>query len=128
MNDPPPMLHELESEIMDVIWDRPNRSATVRQVFQGLSRRGAKDRAYTTLLTVCTRLTEKGVLERTREGQTGIYAATITREAYHRARVAAGVDALLDEAGDLALVYFAQRLGELDPERRAALDRLMSDE
>ncbi len=128
MSTPPTRLHELEAEIMDVIWDRPRRAATVRQVVQALARRGAKERAYTTILTVCSRLAEKQVLVRTTVGQTGVYEARLTREEHLEARAAVGVDELLEETGELALVHFARRVGSLDPVRRAALEELMSSD
>ena len=119
---PPPPLRELETEVMDAVWDL--RAATVRQVGEELARRGSKERAYTTIMTICSRLAGKAMLSRTREGQTDVYEPMMTRDAYREARAAAGVAALVDEAGDLALVHFAKCLDTLDPERREALELL----
>lgn len=119
---PIPALRELESEVMEVLWDL--RTATVREVGEELKARGAKDRAYTTIMTICSRLAAKGVLDRTRVGQTDVYEPTLTRDGYRERRAAAGVAALVDETGDVALVHFAKRLESLDPERRAQLERL----
>lgn len=107
---------------MEALWDL--RSATVREVRAELVARGAKDRAYTTIMTVCSRLSRKGMLARTREAQTDNYQPAMTREQYRDARAEAGVAALVDESGDLALMHFAKRLEALDPERRADLERL----
>lgn len=119
---PPPPLRELETEVMEALWTLG--AATVRQVGEELTLRGAKDRAYTTIMTICSRLAAKGMLTRTRDGQADVYRPAMTREAYREARAAAGVAALVDEAGDLALVHFARRLDGLDPARREALERL----
>ena len=62
--DAPPPLHELETEIMEEMWGRAE--ATVRDVQMALNARGEKTRAYTTLLTVMTRLDGKGLLTRRR--------------------------------------------------------------
>lgn len=122
----PPALRDLETEVMDVLWDRGE--ATVRQVCEELVARGGDDRAYTTVMTTCSRLAGKGVLERHRLGLADVYAPTMSRETYRERRAQAGVAALLDEAGDLALVHFARQLDELDPERRAQLERLARGE
>jgi len=66
MSAPPP-LHELESEIMEEMWARGE--ATVRDVQQALNARGGKVRAYTTVLTVMTRLDGKGLLVRRRNNR-----------------------------------------------------------
>lgn len=118
----PPALRDLETDVMDVLWDRGE--ATVRQVCEELVARGGGKRAYTTIMTTCSRLAGKDLLERHRLGLADVYAPTMDRAAYRERRAQAGVAALLDEAGDLALVHFARQLDELDPERRAQLERL----
>ena len=76
----PGPLHPLESEIMEQIWARSE--ATVREVQEALNARGQKVRAYTTLLTVMTRLDAKGLLVRRRAGRLDIYAPALSRAAY----------------------------------------------
>ena len=111
----PPPLHELESEIMEEMWRRGE--ATVRDVQEALNARAEKTRAYTTLLTVMTRLDGKGLLVRRRTGRLDVYAAALSREAYTRARAEAEVAELLEDFGDLALAHFARHVERLDPER-----------
>ena len=123
MSAPPP-LHALETEIMEEMWGRDE--ATVREVQQALNARGGKVRAYTTLLTVMTRLDAKGVLVRRRAGRLDVYAPAMSREAYYESRAEAEVAALVEDFGDLALAHFARHIGELDPERLEKLRRLAS--
>jgi predicted transcriptional regulator len=66
-NPAPPPLHELESEVMEEVWARGE--ATVRDVQEALNARNENARAYTTLLTVMTRLDGKGMLVRRRAGR-----------------------------------------------------------
>jgi predicted transcriptional regulator len=118
----PPALHELEHEVMEEIWGRGE--ATVRDVQEALNARAEKTRAYTTLLTVMTRLDAKGMLVRRREGRLDVYAPAIAREDYLRARAESQVAALVEDYGDLALAHFARHIGRLDADRLETLRRL----
>ena len=118
----PPPLHELESEVMEEVWARGE--ATVRDVQEALNARSEKARAYTTLLTVMTRLDGKGLLVRRRSGRLDVYAPALAREDYFAARAEAEVSALVEDFGDLALAHFARHMDRLDPERLERLRRL----
>ena len=120
----PPPLHELESEIMEEMWGRAE--ATVRDVQVAVNARSEKTRAYTTLLTVMTRLDGKGLLVRRRSGRLDVYAPALTRDEYLRARAEAEVTALVEDFGDLALAHFARHVGRLDQQRLETLRRLAS--
>jgi len=122
MDTTPPVLHELETEIMEELWARDE--ATVHEVRDALNVRTDRVRAYTTVMTVMMRLAGKGMLRRRRAGRTDVYAATIGRDAYLEARAEAEVGAVIDEYGDLALVHFARQMERLDPGRRAELRKL----
>jgi predicted transcriptional regulator len=118
----PPPLHELEAEVMEVVWDRGEVS--IRDVMEALNARTRRDRAYTTFLTAMRRLHAKGLLRRRREKKTDVYAPAFTREEYARLRAEASVAELVDAYGDAALAQFARRMADLDPARRRALQRL----
>ena len=123
----PPVLHELESEVMDAVWDARAGELTVRAVMDELNERANPPRAYTTYMTILARLYKKGLMVRRREGKTDVYAPALTREEYRARRAAAEVEQLVDEYGDAALSHFAARIAALDPERRRALERLAAD-
>lgn len=106
---------------MEAMWRRDNR--TVREVLEELNR-GRKKRAYTTVMTIMARLYRKGLLTRRREGKTDRYAVAIDRDAYREARAQAGVAALVDEFGDLALAHFSEHVATLDGKRLRELRRL----
>ena len=118
----PPVLHELEQEVMEEVW-RLGETAG-RPVLDALNARSDRVRAYTTIMTILNRLCDKGLLSRRREGKGDIYVATLTREEYADARAAAQVGALVDEWGELAFVHFAKQMATLDPRRRQQLARL----
>ena len=109
---------------MEELWARSE--ATVRDVQEALNARGDKVRAYTTLLTVMTRLDAKGLLVRRRSGRLDVYAPAMARDVYLQARAEAEVAALVEDFGDLALAHFARHIGTLDPERLEKLRRLAS--
>ena len=101
---------------MRYVWDRGE--ATVRDVLEALNAEATRERAYTTVMTVMSRLdAQKGLLSRKRRGKTDVYRPVLPREEYLDARAAAEVGALLDEFGDVALAHFARHMERLDPKR-----------
>ena len=124
---PPPVLHELEAEIMEEVW-RQAEPTTVKLVMEALNRKAKPPRAYTTYMTVMRRLDDKGLLSRRRSGRSDSYEATLTREQYQERRAGAEVRGLVDEFGDVALAHFARSLSALDPAQRRRLRRLAGGE
>jgi predicted transcriptional regulator len=120
--DHPPQLHELETDVMEVVWERGE--ASVRDVMQALNAGAPKERAYTTYMTIMARLDAKGMLERRREGKTDFYSPTYTRDRYTDSRARAELESMVDQYGDVALAHIARQLAALDPQRRRALQRL----
>ena len=118
----PPPLHELETEVMEEVWDQGE--CTVREVLEALNARSAPQRAYTTILTVMQRLHAKDLLQRERDGRRDVYVAALTREQYAQARAEAEVGALVSEYGDVALAHFARHMSQLDSKRRDQIRRL----
>jgi len=126
MSDDPaelPALHELESEVMDVVWDLP-APMTVRAVLDEVNARSGRERAYTTVMTIMRRLAAKGVLARERDGKAHLYRAICSRREYADTRAGTQVGALVAEYGDVALAHFAVAMAKLDPARREQLARL----
>jgi len=121
-NDVPPVLHELESEVMELMWELGE--SNVRTVLDELNRRSDKQRKYTTVMTIMARLDTKRLLTRRRDGRTDLYRPRLTREQYREARADADVRALVEQYGEAALVHFARQMDQLDPKRRQQLRRL----
>jgi predicted transcriptional regulator len=118
---PPPPLHELEAEVMEEVWRQGE--APVRAVMDALNRGSRKPRAYTTYMTIMSRLDAKGMLERRREGKTDFYRPAFERQEYLNLRAEAEVDAVVAQYGDVALAHFARQVG-LDRKRLQELKRL----
>lgn len=115
-------LGPLESAVMDRMWARGE--ATVREIVDDIGRR--RELAYTTVMTIMSRLHEKGLLVRQRDGKGYLYRPAFSRDE-HRARLSRElVRGLVDEFGDVALAQFAAELDTVDASHRSALKRLAS--
>lgn len=66
---------ELELEIMDILWEK--KTATVKDIHETLLAK--RDIAYTTVMTVMTRLSEKNILKRSQLGRLYVYKPKISR-------------------------------------------------
>ncbi len=80
----------LEIDIMNVVWRL--RRATVRQIVDSL--RDQRPLAYTTVQTVLSILTQKGVVRYTREGRAFVYTAIVKPEGVRQEVIKAVVDKL----------------------------------
>jgi predicted transcriptional regulator len=111
------VLGDLEAEIMECMWE--SGSASVREVHECLSEQ--RDIAYTTVMTVMSRLTEKGLLQRTQVGRAYLYAPVETRDAFCTNIVRRVLDGFFGGAGRPVLAHFVENLTEADS---AELDSL----
>lgn len=110
---------------MDEVWRQGE--ATVRAVLIALNR-DTKERAYTTVMTIMSRLDRKGLLTRTRTGKSDLYRPVMSRAEYLDARAEAEVEALVEEFGDVALAHFAEQVEGLNPKQLRALRELAGRE
>jgi predicted transcriptional regulator len=119
------LLGDLEEAVMRLMWAR--EKATVRQIHVLLQESG-RQLAYTTVMTVMSRLAMKGLLARDLIGKTHTYRATTSREGFLRAASARQVEALVEDFGDIAVAQFLAEVTRLSPERRRQLEQLVADE
>jgi len=73
-----------EARLMELAWTQP--SVTVKSALYHLGETSGT--AYTTVSTLLTRLADKGLLSRHKEGRSFSYRATVDREEFLRTRVA----------------------------------------
>jgi predicted transcriptional regulator len=102
---------------MAVLW-RARQPLPVREVATELNTGRDAPLAYTTVMTVMTRLASKGILARSQSGRRFVYAP----QAADTAEIA--VRGVLAEFGDAALARFVEQ-AEMDPRLRERLRRLM---
>ncbi len=106
---------------MDALWsgDSPITANELRDKLAG-SRTDGKTPALTTVLTVLSRLEQKGFVDRDREARPHVYFATLTRAGH----VADLMREVLDTSSDRteALAYF---VGSVDESEAQMLRRLL---
>lgn len=110
---------DLEATVMERVWGRDD-GVTVREVFEELS--GARQIAYTTVLSTLDNLHRKGWVKREREGKAYRYWPTMTREE----RSANLMRAAFDAGGDTeaVLAFFVNQMTESESAQlQAALRR-----
>jgi len=113
-----PELGPLEFELVRILWRRS--PATAGEVLEEYTRAEEKPLAYTTVMTLLTRLVEKGVLAVDRSRQPFRFSPRVGREQLVRQRVREFVDLFFDgQPADLAL-----RLVEEGPLPEEAVRRL----
>lgn len=110
----------LESEVMGVVW-RAGRPVAVREVVDDLNESRSEPLAYTTVMTVMSRLAEKDALSRRKSGRSYVYEAN--------APDAAGIAVkdVLRAYGDVAVAHFVDE-ARADPSLRRRLQRLMDED
>lgn len=121
------LLGELEYAVMEVVWQ--HRRVTVREVVDELTQRRAL--AYTTVMTVMSRLAEKGLLRQYRVGRAYEYEAALTPDELALQAAGQTIRSLLEDFGALAVAEFVNQIGEVDPEqlqRLAALAKEAADD
>src|SRR5437773_93092 len=98
-DDTEKVLGPLEAEVMRHLWaaDGP---VTVRAIVERLNSGRPKQLAYTTVMTVMSRLAERGVLRRHREGRGYVY------EAADEDAAGLAVREVMRDFGDAALAQF----------------------
>lgn len=121
---PEHLLGELEAAVMQIIWRQGE--VTVRAVREVLQ--PARPLAYTTVMTIMSRLAQKGVLTTRKQGKVFYYRATGTPQEFVAQRAQRAVQNVLANFGDVAMAYFLQELDDADPERLAALREMLPKE
>lgn len=111
------VLGGLESRIMDSAWDLG--TCTVRDVYERL--RTDKNLAYTTVMTVMSRLASKGLLERNMVEGTYFYEPAVSRDEFRKSIVGEVVDSLLESFSDETMAHLVSRASALDADK---LDKL----
>src|SRR5579862_8890227 len=117
------MLGPLEAEVMEIIWVKG--AALVSEIEEVLNRRRTVPLAYKTVLTICTRLSEKGILRHEKEGRAFRYQPTMTEPEFVSLQASKATGALLSRFGDVALSTFVDQVAA-DPEQLVALRGLLS--
>lgn len=104
---------------MRIFWRRPGQYLSVRQVNEALD----AGLAYTTVMTLLTRLHRKGFLERRLDGRAWMYRPVMSQSQHAATAMAAALHDTDDHAQ--ALFHFVERL---TPEEQRQLRRKLGDD
>ena len=111
----------LERAVMDILWaDGADDGLSVREVLDRLTDR---DLAYTTVMTVLSRLEAKGVTTREKDGRSWRYRPSSTRESLTAEAMRSPLDDLSGEERQAAILHF---LTEASPDDLAAVREAMA--
>ncbi len=119
-------LTDLEIDIMNVVWRL--KRATVRQIVDSLH--DQRPLAYTTVQTVLSILTQKGVVRHTREGRAFVYTAIVKPEGVRQEVIKAVVDKLFAGSPQSLVLHLIESdalTAEEAESLRILLDRLASE-
>ncbi|MFC5591647.1 BlaI/MecI/CopY family transcriptional regulator [Sporosarcina soli] len=110
------LLGPLERKVMNIIWEGSDLS--VQDVVEQLNENqdDQKEYAYTTIMTVMSRLVEKGVLKKEKSGRKYLYQAVFQKDEYIKHKSDQAVKGLLNRFGDVAISRFVDTVGS-DPEQ-----------
>lgn len=114
-------LGDLEAEIMELVW--VEKEVSVREVHDRLGL--GRDIAYTTVMTVMCRLSDKGLLEKEKVGKMYIYRPALSKENFYQSIAGSIISGLGDELARASLVYFVDNLTETDADTLAELEDLI---
>ena len=112
-------LGDLQATVMEIFWKR--ESATVREVVDQLNKKRAL--AYTTVLTLVSRLFARGLLTREPEGRGFRYQAAKSREKFLAELSDELIDRLFADFGAIGVARVGERLTELDDKQKQRLKK-----
>ncbi|HEY3375654.1 MAG TPA: BlaI/MecI/CopY family transcriptional regulator [Candidatus Aquicultor sp.] len=113
-------LGELEADIMSVVWNIG--SASVKDVFEELY--PDKRLAYTTIMTVMSRLANKGVLKQDRSGTAYLYTPNVSQDDMAQVMINQVVDKVLGGNPVPALMFLLKKTTLTDVEIDRFLESL----
>jgi predicted transcriptional regulator len=117
------VLGDLEAEIMECVWDGGETS--VRDVHRCLLER--RDIAYTTVMTVMSRLAEKGLLVRRPEGRAYLYSPAVARDEFCVDIMKGLVDGVAGRMERPALTHFVETLTDDDAAQLDLLAEIIAE-
>src|SRR5439155_24146492 len=112
-------LGDLQAAVMEIFWQL--ESATVREVAEQLNTK--RSLAYTTVLTLVSRLWSRGLLTRQPEGRGFRYRAAKSRDEFLAELSDELIDRLFADFGPVGVARLGERLNELRAGARQQLKR-----
>ena len=113
----------LQLEILQILWERGE--ASVAEVLEVLAARGRK-MAYTTAMTLCRRMADRGLLTYTQRDRAYIYAPAVKRKSMLKRVLGGIVDRAFEGSeAELALAVLAD--AKIDADELTELKNLLAE-
>ncbi len=112
-------LFDLEAEIMEIIWENEWPFFTVSDVHEILKTR--RDLAYTTVMTTVSRLFDKEILLRQKEGRKYVYQPAMSRRSFIETLTKDVLNSLPPVGQETAIAFLVDHVADANDEE---LDRL----
>lgn len=103
-------LGPLERQIMDLVWQ--HQSLSVRQTLELLNNLGCVV-AYTTVMTIMSRLLDKGFLIRQKKGKQFVYKTTQSKSLAIKSMIGQMMNSFVERFGQDAVVAFLEEADKL---------------
>lgn len=119
-------LGPLEQNVMNCMWDK--KKASVRDVHDCI--KDENDTAYTTVMTIMSRLAEKGFLKREMEGNQYIYKPAKRKANFMKRTLATMASHLMSNFGEEAVLTFIDELdkqGLSEEKKKELIDKLQNE-
>lgn len=116
-------ISDLERQVMEVLWTCEHCSIKEVQ----LSLHSTHPLAYTTVATLLTRLTTKGLVKREVAGKVHVYTPRISTISYTRQVANSFLKKFFSSFGDVAIASFAQSIETLPKKKKEYLLKLLED-
>ncbi len=107
-------LGPLEQAVMDVLWQR--ETATVRDIWTALQ--PTHPTAYTTILTILSRLHEKELVAREKQGKQFSYRSKTDKQQTVQSFIKQTLDQLVDRFGEEAVTAFIDEAQHRTPKQK----------
>ncbi|MFJ5767553.1 BlaI/MecI/CopY family transcriptional regulator [Lysinibacillus sp. NPDC093210] len=114
------ILGPLEINVMNVMWSK--KEVTVQDVLTELNKHN--NYAYTTIMTIMSRLDKKGILTRSKLGKVYIYKPNYSLNELLQQNSSEQVEHLLNHYGDIAITQFVDAVGH-NPDQLNKLKELI---
>jgi len=111
-------LGALEVKVMNVLWE--TEGGTVQDVVRAL--RPSKELAYTTVMTVLSRLVDKGFLAREKTGRAFVYRPIVSRASIADSALRTVIDRFFDGVSHKAVAHLLGRGETLEEDELARLE------
>ena len=116
-------LHDLEAEVMDVVWSRRLERFAVSDVLGVLEKR--REIAYTTVMTTLARLHDKGLLKRRRDGKRYLYESRMSREDFLKQTAREVLEGIGAPGGHESLALLVETVSSADAKALDELEHLI---